>query len=445
MRDLCFRILILLYSKWPSLCSAAAAYVVTTELRRSFVLPGADVSSQRAEIFAVAMVCQDTYGPLRVASDCLSVVRTFQWLQGVGFSKQWIHKLDNWDCWVLICDIMIARGGDVTIVKVKAHCKKGDAQHPYLTWGNNEADKDAKKAAGHALREKIDAQRQAIERTVAIQCHVISTLAKRFGLISCVGFEPPEPSPFPDTHLSRTCCCQPRHRVSGKSKICRGECCNVGPLYEYGKLESTFLGSCQHGAVSNALLLKIWTHYKALHDALDARVVQPFVFPPRQVDAIRKGTRRQPSCSVEYAQALINFSNNLIVSFTGPEGGLKLPWVLLFYEFVAAFPHLPEWDSNSKLHVFLKQFSSHFARMCGKPNFHRSHHCTNLRDLNFGSVSGVFGSFRSSCPLRVAYLCVHASLQVVESSRLKRKGPGSTYSLLVVPFDLLRVCPVNPS
>ena len=271
---------------------------------------------------------------------------------------------------------------------------------------------------------------------------MISTLAKRFDLISCVGFEPPEPSPFPDTHLSRTSCCQPRHRVSGKSKICRGECCNVGPLYEYGKIESTFLSSCQNGDVSNALLLKIWNHYKALHDTLDARVAQPFAFPPRQVGAIKKGTRRQPSCSIEYAQALINFSNNLIVSFTGPEGGLKLPWVLLFYEFVAAFPHLPEWDSNSKLHVFLKQFSSHFARMCGKPNFHRSHHCTNLRDLNFGSV---FGSFRSSCPLRVAYLCVHASLQVVESSLLKRKGPGSTYSLLVVPFDLLRVCPVNPS
>ena len=206
------------------------------------------------------------------------------------------------------------------------------------------------------------------------------------------------------------------------------------------------MSSCQNGDVSNALLLKIWNHYKALHDTLDARVVQPFVFPPRQVDAIRKGTRMQPSCSVEYAQALINFSNNLIVSFTGPEGGLKIPWVLLFYEFVAAFPHLPEWDSNStKLHVFLKQFSSHFARMCGQANFHRSHHCTNLRDLNFGSVSGVFGSFRSSCPLRVAYLCVHASLQVVESSFQKRKGPGSTYSLLVVPLDLPRVCPVNPS
>ena len=61
---------------------------------------------------------------LLIVSDCLSVVRTFQWLQHVVFSEQWIHKLDNWDCWVLICDIMIARGGDFTIVQVKAHCKK---------------------------------------------------------------------------------------------------------------------------------------------------------------------------------------------------------------------------------------------------------------------------------------------------------------------------------
>ena len=138
-----------------------------------------------------------------------------------------------------------------------------------MTWGNNEADNYAKKVAGHALREKIDAQRQVIERTVAIQCHVISTLAKRFDLISRAGFEPPEPSPFPDTHLSRTCCCQPRHRVSGKSKICRGECGNVRPFYEYGKIESTFLSSCPNGDVSNALPLKIWNHYKALRDTLD--------------------------------------------------------------------------------------------------------------------------------------------------------------------------------
>ena len=50
--------------------------------------------------------------------------------------------------------------------------------------------------------------------------------------------------------------------------------------------------------------------------------------------------------------------------------------MLLFYKFVASFPHLPD---SEKLHELFKQFSSHFARMCEQ----RPHHCTNLRDLNF--------------------------------------------------------------
>ena len=66
--------------------------------------------------------------------------------------------------------------------------------------------------------------------------------------------------------------------------------------------------------------------------------------------------------------------------------GPKVPWVLVFFDFVGCYPDLPEWVDGKKLQHFLSQFTTRFRRFChGK--FTSYHHCMNLRDLHFGRLS----------------------------------------------------------
>ena len=141
-------------SKWYQVATAASAYFLSTECNFACLLPTQDCTSQRSEIFAAALALSHSSGPTTIASDCLTVVRIFKGLQDADFSREWTHKLDNWDCWNLVCSVAKSRPGRVRIIKVKAHCTAKSGQDPYLTYGNSMVDAAARAVARDAFRAK---------------------------------------------------------------------------------------------------------------------------------------------------------------------------------------------------------------------------------------------------------------------------------------------------
>ena len=58
----------------PALRSAAGAVVVPGKFEMSVLLPGRDLTSQRAELYAAILALKLTHGSVTLASDCASVV-----------------------------------------------------------------------------------------------------------------------------------------------------------------------------------------------------------------------------------------------------------------------------------------------------------------------------------------------------------------------------------
>ena len=87
----------------------------------SFPVEGSDHSSQRAEIFALAIALRLFSGNVTVYSDCATVVKGYELLQNSGFELSVLKGWDNLDAWESVCKAETRRLGTATVLKVAAH------------------------------------------------------------------------------------------------------------------------------------------------------------------------------------------------------------------------------------------------------------------------------------------------------------------------------------
>ena len=169
------------FSKWAPISSAASAVVFpngTTVVRE---VPGLYASSQRAEIWALAIAIHHSVGPIKVGSDCQGVVNTFLWLDANAWNYDLLSKVDNADLWSVVSAQMARRTGLVTVFKVKAHVST-DYKHQPALWTDLNAKADA--AAKQAARAKYEAACKQFEPElvdgVVLHVHLVKVLFDRF-------------------------------------------------------------------------------------------------------------------------------------------------------------------------------------------------------------------------------------------------------------------------
>ena len=204
-------------------------------------------------------------------------MRIFKRLQDADFSCEWIHKLDNWDCWNLVCSVAKSRPGRVRIIKVKAHCTAKSGQDPYLTYGKSMVDAAARAVARDAFRAKLEPYRKLITVAVSWQCHIID--------------QPPgDPTPV---HLFP-------------------EQCN-----------NDFLTKCENGIVRLHGFDRVWDVHQSCRDSVTPVIVQLHVFflswtsgvLRRGCSIIRVSTSRLCRCTLRMS----------VLSFWSISKGLRSP------------------------------------------------------------------------------------------------------------------------
>ena len=399
---------------WPQLRSAASAYYTEGVGAYACSLPGTDVSSQRAEIFALALVLKHSQGSIRMASDCQNVVDIFTALQGCQFDVSHFKKLDNWDLWELVVRQAQGRQG-ISIFKVRAHLNLSDrSQERHLTYGNSQADKAAKELAFQGFNHKFQELHHRISDAICLQCHIITTLAKRIQL----GFEVPDESlpddPSRDLMPSQAgaCSCVPTTRIRGKTSVCLGRHgCHICQTERLGNLESEFVDSCSRNRVTPYLFSRIQTKYSKTSEILTLTIPFPTDLSGPTIQQLRAKTR---GCSSEYAQALVDFSIGCKVSFSNHAWGPKVPWALMFLDFASRFPDLPEWQSNVNFHRNVCQFRVRIQRLTVLKGIEVKafKQANSLCDFGLGRLSGFCGVFNPSSPLRVWYLLIKICLDI---------------------------------
>ena len=65
----------------------------------SVLLPGRNLTSQRAELYAAILALKLTHGSVTLASDCASVVDRATSFKQHGYRYEDIGKFDNHDLW----------------------------------------------------------------------------------------------------------------------------------------------------------------------------------------------------------------------------------------------------------------------------------------------------------------------------------------------------------
>ena len=147
------------HEEWPALCSAACAVVVPGKFEMSVLLPGRDLTSQRAELYAAILALRLTHG----SSHWSAVVYRATSFKQHGYRFVDFVKFDNHDFWAAFLEEVHKRpNSNISFVKVKAHvprCHTGQAE--YLTRGNELADRCAKRKARDALSRQELARAQA--------------------------------------------------------------------------------------------------------------------------------------------------------------------------------------------------------------------------------------------------------------------------------------------
>ena len=84
----------------------------------------------------------------------------------------------------------------------------------------------------------------------------------------------------------------------------------------------------------------------------------------------RNARSRLQNNSGEYFQALSRYTQDVCVEFLVNQQGPKVPWVLVFFDFVGCYPDLPEWVDGKKLQHFLNLFKTRFRRFCKGRKIH---------------------------------------------------------------------------
>ena len=83
---------------WARVRAASSAVFIPNQLEWVMSLPGSFLTSQRAEIFALAMAMYATTGPAIIASDCSNVVRMFAFLKQNSFQAIALKAVANKIC-----------------------------------------------------------------------------------------------------------------------------------------------------------------------------------------------------------------------------------------------------------------------------------------------------------------------------------------------------------
>ena len=404
---------------WPMLRTAASVIYIPGWGVESELLPGSDASSQRAEIFALFMALRRTLGSIDVASDCQSVVKTFQFLQQMCFAIAHVQKLDNWDLWVHVCQHMVSRCGHVNVFKVKAHVNKSFNQSQFLTDGNEKADLAAKAAARERFLVKLAQVKDHISRAVDLQTHIVSTLLRRSEWAAVVPWLQPPVDDFVTRveNFSSSCRCVSGVRLRAKTRVCNGSCQILAPRACHASVEESFHNKCCGGILDHQLWSTIKSHYVKFKDAAENTVMFPTDFGSPCPLAIRKGLHKYP---LEYAKAVIQYLQQAQISFdSGPQAS-KIPWTLVFLDFALQFPSVIQTSSN--LHTLVCQFRARVVRLCKvlSISVQPYRYCYLLDQFNLGRLSGFVGSFSPVDSPRLWFLLVDSSFQVSTSVRVKQ-------------------------
>ena len=220
------------YSKCRRFSRAAVGIYSPEAGTFSFPMPGADHSSQRSEIYALAAALRMFSGSIRIFSDCATAVKGFQLLQEHDFDLSILKGWDNLDVWDTVCKAEFRRLGSVAVFKVTAH-GRDKRQDPYLSQGNQIADEAANSCASTLFQSHFDDLSSKLGWVLDLQIHLIHQFCRHISNDILQEYE--TDCDFPSSGVTRdrpilNCSCAPRRRIRKKSQVlnlCTGSCQRV--------------------------------------------------------------------------------------------------------------------------------------------------------------------------------------------------------------------------
>ena len=423
------------HERWRLLRTSAAAVVIPGQFEKASLLPGNDHTSQRAELYAVVWALKLTFGPLRIYSDCASVVDRALSLKSAGYRLDDARNFDNYDLWCeFLKEASRENGRNVVVVKVKAHVSSDfEGQPQWMTEGNAAADRLAKATAKQAFLSKLNLVTPFLHRAVDIQSHLVATLVARKEH-SCSSWDPAGEEgaePFKELRISSCCCsCSPVSRARGKTSVCRGGC----DTHRLGVLEDAFQKAVARGSVPPDVANRIWT----LHPSFKASVqfVGVLCAPvlPQECVGIRL---RGCLVSSGLCTAMGEFITDGQWKWGTKNSTDRTSWVVLCGDFVAKYGLFSGFIHRSmSFGVVLRRFRDLFLQVLAQ------HHVKvdvvsglrHAKTLGFGSLGGVSAARNCSAPLQILSWCLSISKQL---HNLNSKFRAKPFTSLVPSWDEL--------
>ena len=377
---------------WARVRAASSAVFIPNQLEWVMSLPGSFLTSQRAEIFSVAMAMYATTGPLVVASDCSNVVRMFAFLAKNLFQPIALKAAANKDLWSLVIELARRRDAPGHVCKVKAHVSNKDPQDPHLTFANSKVDLLAKKHAWRVFEQCSEGCCARISEAFALQAHMVSAVQKRANLLKlwrATDFELHGPSLGMGPFCQKIhCTCTSAKRCRTKTKVCQG--CHLSETR--GCLESVAISE-HHARGITSLTLDLLRAIPLFHQNLFSERIAPINVRLPGDDQIHRKGRPAPA----EVEEIIRFTQQCQVMFSRRPAGPCVPWTLVSYDFCSMFPQSSLVTQYPTLHRAVCAFRSLFAQIlkCGGCKVITAPNCTHFKPLGLGKVAGFFGSF---CP-----------------------------------------------
>ena len=307
----------------------SAAVGVHSPVRGTFAFPlrGPDHSSQRAELWALAVALKMFSGNLCVFSDCSNVVQGFHILQSSQFDISLLHSWDNFDLWTEIRESALARPGTVKLFKVAAH-GRSQSQSVYLTSGNAKADQAAKTCAARHFDMEAEDLNTSLGWVLDLQIHLVRVFwnQSRKVLQEYDEILPENPQP---RQVSRglACSCPPKHRLSKKSRVtCLGQCLFAA---QDVSLEQAFLNLLSQNFVPPNVWDRLKARYPSFNAWLDAGGA---LVAPKNIDEVQPPQRRKTS-NLDFIRRSFYETQFFNCGFT--------PWAFFMIDTVASQGFLP--------------------------------------------------------------------------------------------------------
>ena len=325
-----------LYLPCKDLRTGASAYYAPGQVKFAHELPGADISSQRTEIYALLLVLHHFRGRITVVTDYSVIIKGLAALK----SEQrlfFLSHCNNRDLWLQVKAAFDVFPGNIQCIKMKAHVSMAcRSQDPFLIARNIEVDKLARNLATERAGEKFSIFQGRLKAAIELQAHIVSTLHKRAsvvekGVLSGSGYSKPNRSFY--TSIARICTYPPVRRCIGKQQASRGVCLQKMPVFKLGPVEEKYIQACSNGIVTLNILQELKSHYSTFD--LRTRGIQ---FSPNfsQVTVTTNGVQLKfPSAE---AGIFIRYFQSTSLSFKTTRTSIKVPWLLVLLDFCAMCP-----------------------------------------------------------------------------------------------------------